>query len=414
MNATISKRSVDALKPGVKDIFLWDTNLKGFGIKTTPSGKKVYFAQYRIGQQKTRYTIGQHGHITPEQARKEAAQVLGKVAAGKDPNMDKKKSKQALTIADLCDLYMQEGTSHKKETTRYVDKGRIERHIKPLLGKKSIHCLSRSDVEQFMLAVAVGKTATDVKTGFRGRAMVSGGKGTANRAIGLLGAILSFAVARNLRQDNPAHGVKKFKEGRRDRFLSQSEIAQMGTALSEAERNGVNPVAIAVIRMLIFTGCRKSEMLTLEWKHVDFEHCCFRLPDSKTGFKVVPLGAPSLDLLASLPRVEGNPYVFPGEKLGGHIIGVPRVWGKIRATIGMEDVCLHTLRHSFASLGVGAGLSLQIVGAILGHSSESMTARYGHLSAHPVKNAANRISAIIASALKGNNVEGGDNVIQSH
>ncbi|MBF0371591.1 MAG: integrase arm-type DNA-binding domain-containing protein [Magnetococcales bacterium] len=401
MGTTISKRTVDALKPGDRNAFLWDANLKGFGVKITPAGKRIYFAQYRIGKQKTRYTIGQHGHLTPEQARKEATRVLGEVAAGKDPNADKNRERQAPTIANLCDLYMQEGSAHKKESTRYVDRGRIERHIKPLLGRKLVHRLTRGDVERFMLAVADGQTATDVKTGFRGRARVSGGKGTANRAVGLLGAILSFAVTRTMRMDNPAHGVKKFKEGRRDRFLSQEEMARMGTALSEAEKNGVNPIAISVIRMLIFTGCRKSEMLTLEWAHVDFEHSCLRLPDSKTGFKVVPLGAPGLSLLTSLPRSDGNPYVFPGEKPGGHIVGVPRIWGKIRATVGLEDVSLHTMRHSFASLGVGTGLSLPIVGAILGHSSEAMTARYGHLSANPVKDAAERISGTIAAAMKG-------------
>ena len=401
-NRRLSKRTVDAIKSGEKDVYCWDSELKGFGLKATPTGRKVYLIQYRVDGRTRRVTIGPHGSPwTPETARKEAARLLAEVASGSDPAEEVKRNKQALTVSQLCNLYMEEGVFHKKESTRYVDQGRIERHIKPLMGKKRVQRLTRGDIERFMLAVANGKTATDVKTGFRGRARVSGGKGTANRAVGLLGAILSFAVARGMRPDNPAHGVKKFKEGRRDRFLSQEEMARMGVALSEAEKNGTNPIAIAAIRMLIFTGCRKSEMLTLEWAHVDFEHACLRLPDSKTGFKIVPLGAPGLSLLESLPRIEGNPYVFPGEKTGRHIVGVPRVWERIRTTIGLEDVSLHTMRHSFASLGVGTGLSLPIVGAILGHSSEAMTARYGHLSADPIKDAAERISSTIAAAMDG-------------
>ncbi|MBF0187050.1 MAG: tyrosine-type recombinase/integrase [Magnetococcales bacterium] len=400
----ITKRVVDSAPPGDKDRFLWDAELKGFGLKINPKGRKVYVVQYRVAGRQRRFTIGHHGSPwTPEQARQEATRLLGLVVQGQDPAEEKKQSKQGLTIAELCDLYSDEGCAHKKPSTRYVDRGRIERHIKPQLGTIRVDRFSRRDAERFMLAVADGKTATDVKTGFRGRARVTGGKGTANRAVGLLGAIFSFAVARGLRADNPVHGIKKYKEGRRDRFLSPKEMAALGEALTLAESKGVNPVALAAIRLLLLTGCRKSEILSLQWKHVDFDHACLHLPGSKTGFKVVPLGAPALALLASLPRIENNPYVLPGEKPGRHIIGVPKVWEKIRATIGLEDVSLHTFRHVYATIGVGSGMSLPLIGGILGHASESMTARYGHLSNEPLKATADRISSSIAASLEDRN-----------
>jgi integrase len=400
MGITISKRTVDALKPDERDVILYDSSLKGFGVKMTPKGKKVYFAQYRYHGKRTRYTIGQHGPWTPDQARKEAVRVLGEVAKGEDPNEPKRDAKKALTVSELCSLYLKEGALHKKESTLYVDRGRIERHIIPVLGKKLAERITRADIEKFLIAVAEGKTSIDVKTGFRGRAIVKGGPGTANRAFALLRAILSFAVGRGIRFDNPAFGVKKFKEGRKDRFLSQQELARLGATLREAEQEGVNPIGIAAIRLLIFSGCRKSEILTLKWKHVDSENMCLRLPDSKTGFKVVPLGAPAMELLSTLPRIKDNPYTFPGEKDGHHIIGVPKIFNKIRERAKLDDVSLHTLRHAFASVGVGGGSSLLVVGAILGHSSEAMTARYGHLAADPIKQAAERISTDIVSERK--------------
>lgn len=398
----ITKRTVDSATPGDRDAFLWDAELKGFGLKVNPKGRKVYVIQYRVAGRQRRFTIGHHGSPwTPEQARQEATRLLGLVAQNRDPAEEKKQAKKVLSMAELCDLYMAEGAAHKKESTRYVDQGRIERHIKPLLGKKRVDLINREEIERFMLAIADGKTSADIKTGFRGRARVTGGKGTANRAVGLLGAILSFAVSRGLRAENPAHGVKKFKEGRRDRFLYPKELAQLGEALTLAEKEGTNPVGIAAIRLLLLTGCRKSEILSLEWKQVDFDHGCLRLPDSKTGFKIVPLGAPALALLSGLNRIKGNPYVLPGEKPGGHFVGVPRIWEKIRKTVSLEDVSLHSFRHGYATMGVGAGMSLPLIGGILGHSSEAMTARYGHLSDDPLKVTADRIAGNIAAALEG-------------
>jgi integrase len=308
-------------------------------------------------------------------------------------------------MSELCDLYLAEGCTTKKPSTLVSDRGRIERHIKPCLGRRRIRQVCRGDVERLLRDVADGKTATDEKTGFRGRAIVTGGKGTATKAVALLGAIFSFAVARGLCPDNPAKGVKTFKTRNAERFLSADELSRLGEALSGAEKEGANPYAIAAIRLLALTGARKSEILTLHWHpntaasgHVDFDHSCLHLMDSKTGSKRVPLGAPALELLAQLPRIESNPFVFPGNA-GGHYVDLQRVWNQIRQRAGLDDVRLHDLRHSYASTAVASGDSLYLVGKVLGHKQASTTQRYAHLSDDALHDVADRTSRQIAGAM---------------
>lgn len=409
MKAKITKRTVDATKPGKRDSFTWDTEVTGFGLKVTPAGNKVYILQYRFGGQLFRYTIGKHGSPwTPDEARDEAIRLLGMGADGINPATIKAADKAEKTVAELCDQYLDEGCETKKPSTLATDRGRIERHIKPLLGRRRVKDLMPNDVRRFMTDVAKGKTTVNVKTGHRGRARVTGGKGTATRTVGLLGGILAFAVAEGLRSDNPVRGVKRYPDNKGERFLSPEELARLGEALTTAETDGENPVAIAGIRLLILTGCRKSEILTLERSHVDFENGCLRLPDSKTGEKTILLGAPALELLASIPCVEGNPYVLPGFKVGAHLVGLPRVWERIKVRAGLEGVRLHDLRHGFASVGAGAGMGLQMVGKLLGHRDPKTTARYSHISNDPAKAAADRIAGTIAAAMNGGQETGGE------
>lgn len=400
MAGKITKRTVDAAEAGEKDSFLWDAELKGFGLKVTPKGKKVYVLQYRFQGVLRRYTIGAQGSPwTPEKARFEALRLLGRVKDGNDPATSKQNDKDAMSVSQLCDIYLVEGINGKKASTLATDKGRIERHIKPLLGRKRVKDLNLNDIKKFMGDVATGKTAADIKTGKHGRARVTGGEGTANRTAGLLGGILSFAIDGGIRSDNPVHGVKRFAEKRSERFLSPKELARLGDALLSAERNGENQTAINAIRLLILTGCRKSEILTLQWSHVNFQAGYLELPTSKTGQKRVPIGAPSLELLGSLSRLDGNPYVLPGEKAGKHFIGLPRAWKRIRESADLHNVRLHDLRHSFASVGAGAGIGLVVVGKLLGHRNPSTTARYAHIADDPAKAAADRISISISNLL---------------
>jgi integrase len=322
--------------------------------------------------------------------------------------MDRRAEKQAKTVSNLCDQYLAEGVATKKSSTIATDKGRIERHIKPLLGQKRVKDVTSNDVRRFMKAIADGKTAVDEKTGFRGRARVVGGKGTATRTVGLLGGIFSFAVAEGIRPDNPARGVQRFPDQKGKRYLSSDELKRLGEALSQAEAAGENPQAIIGLRLLILTGCRKSEILSLRWSEVDIEASCLRLNDSKTGEKAVPIGAAALEVLANTDRLEGNPYVIFGSKKGHHFVGLPKFWNRIRDKAGLGDVRLHDLRHSFASVGAGAGMGLQIVGALLGHRDPKTTARYAHIADSPAKVAADRISESIASAMNG----GGADIIE--
>lgn len=403
MTTKITKRVVDAEEPAEKDKFVWDAELKGFGLKTTPKGRKVYVVQFRLpGQTTRRYTIGQHGSPwTPTTARQEAMRVLGQVAAGSDPSEEKRLAKQDITLNELCDLYLENGTSDKKASTIAMDRSRINAHVRPLLGKKRLKQVRKADISHFVRAVAAGETSKDERTGLRGRSIVRGGKGVANRSLGMLGAIFEFAVDEGFIAENPARGVKKFKEGRPTRFLSSAEMVRLGEALRTAECDGLNAFALAAIRLLLLTGCRRNEILELKWEQVDFETGFLRLGDSKTGAKVTPIGAPALSLISRLPRLAGNPYVIPGEKAGGHLVGIQKVWAKIRRMAELEDVRLHDLRHSFASVGARSGESLLVIGKVLGHASSSATARYAHLSDDPVKKAAEMTSQGISRNLEG-------------
>jgi integrase len=216
--------------------------------------------------------------------------------------------------------------------------------------------------------------------------------------MGLLGAILSFAVARGLRTDNPARGIRKYKDRRIEKFLTRDELSRLATALADAQRQGVNPYAIAAIKLLLLTGMRKSEVLSLRYSWIDFERSAIRLPDSKTGAKGVPVGTAALALLRELPRVSGNPHVFPS--LGdGHLVGLQKIWERLRAEAGMPELRLHDLRHNFISVGASNGESLYILGKLAGHSQSSTTQRYAHLADDPVRSAAERISGSISAQI---------------
>ena len=335
-----------------------------------------------------------------------------------------------MTVAQLCDLYLDEGTATKKPTTLATDKGRIASHIKPLLGKKPVSSVTAGDVERFLRDVAAGKTAkAPEKVGKRAVSHIRGGKGTATRTVGLLGGIFSFAVRHQLRADNPVTGVERFKDGRSERFLSAKELGKLGEAIAAEEAAGGSRLGLAVIRLLITTGARKSEIEGLRWDEVDFDRSALRLRDSKTGAKVIAIGAPALAVLADLDTVakaaladaakeakaagqpvpKASPWVFPaGRGSEGHWIGTPKLWAKVKGAAGLADVRLHDLRHTYASLAVGAAggaQSLAMIGKLLGHADVRTTARYAHLADDPLRQAANRIAAAAAAGLAGQSAE---------
>jgi integrase len=407
MQGKITNRAVDSLAPASDaETVLWDTEVKGFGLRARSGGGKSYILHYRAGTGRgavlRKLTIGKHGSPwTPETARVEAKRLLGEVAAGRDPALARQEDRRALNFGQLIDLYLAEGVSHKKPSTLKADRGRIEHHLRPLLGKLRADRIGRAEVERMRNAIAAGKTAEKIASAEKRRpgSIATGGKGAAAQWIALVSSIYAFAIGRGLCADNPARGIKKAPVRKVERFLSEAEIAQRADALDVETAHSGNPYPAAAIKLLLLTGCRKGEIVNLRWDHVDFERECLRLPDSKTGAKVVYLNAPARALLQELPRVVDNPRVIPGVRAEGAAPGIAKVWSRVRKAAGVADVRLHDLRHSFASVGAAGGLSLPIVGALLGHKHATTTARYAHLSADPLRAANDAVGAKIAAAM---------------
>jgi integrase len=270
-----------------------------------------------------------------------------------------------------------------------------------LLGKLRADRIGRAEVERMRNAVAAGKTAEKIASADKRRpgSIATGGKGAAAQCVALVSSIYAFAIGRGLCGDNPARGVKKAPVRKVERFLSEAEIARLADALdAEAQQSG-NPYSPAAIKVLLLTGSRKGEIVNLRWDHVDFERECLRLPDSKTGAKVVYLNAPARASLRELPRMADNPRVIPGMRADGAGRAIDKVWSRVRKAAGLADVRLHDLRHSIASVGAAGGLSLPVIGALLGHKHAATTARYAHLSADPLRAANDAVGARIAAAM---------------
>jgi integrase len=377
-------RDVRALGPSET---IWDDTVTGFGARRQLGPGVTYFLFYRTRDGRQRWhTIGKHGAPwTPEEARHKARKLLGEVVKGGDPAGEKHDSRKAPTVADLADAYLADVEAgrvltrrghSKKESTILTDRGRIERHIKPLLGHLKVAAIDRDDVERFMHAVAQGETAGRIKTGRFGLARVSGGRGTATRTTGLLGAIFTYAVRHRMRTDNPVHGVMRFADGRRERRLSDDEYAMLGAALHRAETEDLWPPAIGLVRFLALTGWRSGEGVNLRWSEVDLSRRTATLVDTKTGRSVRPLSHAACDVLRSLPRDGEGP--FPAIRGEGRL-HLPKSWRRIAKLGGLPpDVSPHVLRHSLASLAGDLGYSESTIGALIGHKGASITSRYIH------------------------------------
>ena len=316
----LGKRIVDRVQPGSTDYFLWDDELPGFGLRVYPSGRLSYVIQYRSKGRTQRYTIGTHGFLTPETARREARAQLGRVAQGENPSAEKLFDLRSITMKDLCLQYLEDAKvglilgkkqRPKKQSTIYVDEGRIRRHIIPLLGVRRVKDIESADVIRFMRDVQLGRTRLDQKTGMRGRSIVRGGPGTANRTVGLLGAIFTYAREHGIVERNPAHGIRKPACGECSRRLSEDEYRLLGEILRGYEADPQFATAVAMIRVLALTGCRRGEIINLTWPEVDMEASCLRLRDTKEGASIRPLGLPAIELFeARRPRFPAGP-VFP-------------------------------------------------------------------------------------------------------
>jgi integrase len=405
----ITKRVVDALRPGSSyDVFKWDAGdgaLKGFGVRVKPSGAASYLVQYRNKEGRTRrLVLGRVGELTPDQARSVAVDKLAAVRKGADPSAERHTSRRGPTVAEVCDWYLTEAKAGQilgrrdqpiKASTLAMDRSRIDCHVKPLLGRHKVAALRPEDIEKFQKDVAAGRTAKRKSKARGGRTI--GGRGVAARTVGMLGTILGHAKI----AQNPVRGVRRLADQKRRRFLSANELAALGKAMGEAECDGESRTGIAAIRGLLLTGCRRNEVLALRWPWLDAKARCIRFEDTKSGAQIRAIGTAAAAHLASQPRRDGCRWVFPSDRGDGHFVGLPRVLDRICARAKLDEVTVHTLRHSFGAAAAELGFSVLTIAGLLGHSVPGVTARYAHVPDSALLAAADRVAAHIAAALDG-------------
>ncbi|MER9388197.1 MULTISPECIES: site-specific integrase [unclassified Mesorhizobium] len=393
----LTKRIIDAVSPSAGDVFLWDDGLPGFGLRVKPSGAKSFLVQYRNKHGRSRrVTVGRYGVLTPDEARDEARQMLAAAARGADPADQRGIDRTAWTVKDLCADYLIQTEAGnivtrrhaaKRASTLATDAGRIERHILPLLAHRVVLDLKPSDVRAFFVSVKAGKTAANVKTSKkRGRAIVTGGQGTAKRTTGLLSGVLAHAVSLGLIERNPAHGLRLPADGKRKLSDFPAKYAALGRALALAGANVEPWQAVNAVRFAALTGMRRGEVVGLRWAEIDLSSRCLRLTDSKTGESVRPLSRAAVDLLRSIrERKKRGDFVFPAERKGDAAFGgLPKAYSRIVRHADLKEVdraalanlTLHGLRHGFATTADGLGLTLPTVAALLGHSAGGVTAGY--------------------------------------
>ncbi len=402
MKTKFTLSNLKALKPNEKKYVCWDTELAGFGARVQPTGRVVFFVrQARFAETGTTLdiTIGALGQPwTPAIARGEATRLLLQLKQGIDPR--KKTTELNYTVASHFEVFNDQTSGRKKQGSLELEASLLKRHLLPHLGKVKLRELNSSHISRFMKNVAEPSKIIVEKTKARGKAVISGGRPTANRAYDLLSAMLNHAVANNIIPQNPAQNISKFPIQKRERFLSNGELNRLGEVIRAEEESGVNPYPIAAIKLLLFTGARKNEVLSLKWNYIDWERGLANLPDSKTGAKALILPPIAIELMKELPRLEESPWVFPAARGDGHLIGLQKVWNSVRQKAKLEDVRLHDLRHTFASLGASSGHSLYVVGKALGHARPTTTQRYAHLADDPLLQAVSDISNQLSHALK--------------
>jgi integrase len=395
----LTKTRIDKIQPDPnREFFVWCTNPRRFGVRVSPTGRKTFVVQYARHGRTRRFAIGTFGALTVEQARSRAKELLAEIAVGGDPSRERKAGRSAPTVAELCERYLEEHARvHKRPSSIHGDEHNIKMHIKPALGSYQVQELTRQDIASFhngMQKTPIG----------------------ANRCLSLLAKMLACAQLWGIIEHNPARGIRKYRENRRDRFLSETEFARLGTTLREMEAEGKEDFYIlAAVRLLAYSGLRLGEVLGLEWRDVDLERGRLRLREAKTGTRVAIINAPMHEVLtnlvarrdAAIARAEAkgkraredSPFVIPGRINGRPVIGIHHVWGRIRTRTELTDVKLHDLRHSFASTGAANGLSLVMIGGLLGHRSPQTTSRYIDWADAPLRGASDQVAGRIASAM---------------
>jgi len=371
MQKKITKRVVDATISTNMDQVIWDTELKGFGLRCRANGGKFYVLKFRASGRQRWATIGRHGSPwAPESARKEAQKLLYQIAGGMDLSTDKDRTPKTLTVAHLADRYL---TEHVKVKTRPRTENEyrrlLEKFILPDMGCFQIPDVTRTDI--------IRLHNRHRKTPYQ-----------ANRLLAVLSKMFNLSESWGYipNNSNPCLGVEKFKEKKRNRFLNDQEMRRLGNALSKAEDEKLtSPSCIAAIRLLIHTGCRLNEILTLRWDNVDSNHAEFRLSDDNLGSKTIQLTPEAAEVINNIPQVQGNPFVIIGERRKKHLVNLQKPWRKIRKIAQLDDLRLNDLRHSYASITAVSGLGLPIIGALLGYSYAPTAHRHAHWTTNPLK-----------------------------
>ena len=380
----LTKRIIDAAEPSSKELYIWDKALPGFGLRVMPSGRKSFVVQDRAGRRSRRITLGSATVITPEQARTRAIAIISEARSGKDPAADRDAERKAMLVTELAQRFDEQHIAIRiKESTAREYRRNLRRFILPAIGRMKVTEVTRADIAKFHHDLRHIPYQ-------------------ANRCLEIISKMFNLAEVWGLRADgsNPRRHLQKYPEKKRERYLSPAELKRVGEVLREVEDEGRELTsAVLAIRLLIYTGCRLSEITKLKWEYVDLEGSALHLPDSKTGAKTVHIGRPAVELLENAPVIVGNPWVITGKIEGGRLSDLQPFWQRIRARAGLHDVRIHDLRHTFASTAVGAGQSLPMIGALLGHTQVQTTARYAHLASAPVKGAAEIISDLLERAL---------------
>lgn len=414
----LTKRMIENKQAPEKEEMIWCSTVKGFGVRFYPSGKKAFILKRRVGSgrlaKQRKMTLGTYPVMSLVVAQRKAIDAIAKMQSGQDIVQERVEEQRAakekrdaeMSVSDLIEQWLETdalrsrmrgprfGTLRNPKDVK-SNANQLKRHVRPLIGKVKLSELTKKDIKKMRDDVARGKTAIREKTGFRGLARVTGGEGTATKVVRILGSVLSYGVREGLIAVNPASGIILPPSRKVERYLSRAEQTRLESVLRDMSAEPKYERGVAIIRLLMLTGCRKNEIETLEWKAVDFERNFVSFGKSKTGAKVIPFSQAALDIINNVPRFESSIYVFPSYQIMDYYKGVPKVWNEVRRRAKIEDCRLHDLRHNFASVAASNGASLPMIGALLGHTQAQTTARYAHLTNHSLLELAEQVSATI-------------------
>jgi integrase len=383
---SLNRRTLAKLQPPAKKFTIyWDDEVKGFGLRITANDARSFIFNYRTARQRMRQiTIGTPSEFTVIAARDIARRYKQMVREGKDPLADRQGERDAPTVADLCQLYLDTHAKSKRPAPAKTDKQAIEKEILPALEHIKVVEVKYADMAK------IHRKVTE-RAPYR-----------ANRILALLSTMFELAIKQGWHSDNPTKGVKRNHEEKRERYLSSDELNR----LTEALANYPDQSAANAIRLLLMTGARRGEVLSAKWEQFDFERGTWTKPSAHTKQKrthTVPLSPPALELLTAMRAAgEGSPYVFPGRSDGahGHRTDLKKPWAAITKAAGISGLRVHDLRHSYASMLASHGTSLLVIGKLLGHTQTATTARYAHLEVDPLREATSHVGARIQNAGK--------------